>query len=39
MFNIKRLQADNAGHYTQRELGREVEDAARADGRDITRSG
>ncbi len=37
-FNIKRLKADNAGHYTQRELGREITDAARADGRDITRT-
>lgn len=38
MFNIKRLKADNAGHYTQHGLAREVEDAARKDGRDITRA-
>ena len=34
-FNIARLRADNAGHYTQRELAREITDAADRDGRDI----
>jgi hypothetical protein len=34
-FNIKRLKADNAGGYTQRELAREITDAADRDGRNI----
>lgn len=37
-FNIARLQADNAGHYTQRELGKEITDAARSDDRDIMKA-
>ena len=36
MFNIKRLQADNEGGYTQLGLARDTYDAARETGRDIT---
>jgi hypothetical protein len=37
-FNISRLKADNAGHYTQRELAQEVVDKAKAQGREIERA-
>jgi hypothetical protein len=36
-MNIHRLKADNAGGYTQAELGREVQEAAKRDGREIER--
>jgi len=38
-MNIKRLQADNAGGYTQHGLQREIIDAARTNGREINRVG
>ena len=37
-FNIKRLKEDNAGHYTQNEMRKEIYESAREDGRDITKS-
>ncbi len=35
MFNIRRLRSDNLGGYTQRELAREITDAADREGREI----
>jgi len=37
-FNIDRLKNDNAGHYTQAELARDVIDTAKAEGREIARA-
>ena len=37
-FNINRLKHDNAGHYTQAMLGRDVIEAAKKDGREIARA-
>lgn len=34
-FGVARLKADNRGHYTQAEIGREIYDGAKKSGRDI----
>ena len=36
-FNISRLKSDNTAHVTQRQLGREVIESAKRDGREIER--
>jgi len=37
-FNIKRLQEDNAGGYTQRMIEKEIFESAREDGREIEKA-
>jgi len=37
MANIMRLKSDNASHVTQNEIGREIVETAKRDGREIER--